>query len=324
MFRFIPCAAVLAIGLLVSTSQVGAKQGPDAETIDIPLIETFEMETERYRRMTVPVTIGGEGPFDFMIDTGAQATVLSATLADQLGLTDRESATLVGMASERPVETAMVTDFALGDRIITIRTAPIVEARHIGSADGILGLDSLQDRRVLLDFTRGEFHVSDSFERGGASSYDIVVRARERLGQLVIYRADVDGVRTAVIIDTGATGSIGNPALLDRLRRRRALEDSTMIDVNGVQLTGETRLARQIEIDSAQLNNVAITFADSPTFRRLGLVNRPAMILGMSELRLFDRVAIDFRTRRILFDIPGTVPLDRSWNFNERATRLPR
>lgn len=315
--------AVLAASMFVTAAFANADQGPNEEAGDIPVIETIQMVPERDRRMTVPVTISGEGPFDFLVDTGAQATVVSDALATLLDLSDRENAVLVGMASERPVETAMITGFSLGERSITIRNAPILEERNIG-ADGILGLDSLQDQRVLLDFTRNEMHVSDSFEDGGVRSYDIIVRARERLGQLIIHSAEIDGVRTAVIIDTGATSSVGNPALLERLRRRHTLEDSLMIDVNGVQVTGETRVARRIVIDQAQLNYVPITFTDSPTFRHLGLSNRPAMILGMSELRLFDRVAIDFRSERVLFDVPGSIMLDRTWGTSTRATRLRR
>lgn len=285
------------------------------------LIDTITMEIERYRRMTVPVTIMGQGPFNFMVDTGAQATVLSRTLADQLQLNDRESATLVGMASRRAVETAMVPGFTLGERSMTIRTAPLVERAHIGEADGILGLDTLQDQRVLLDFADGRMSISDSIS-GGTGSYDIVVRAQERLGQLIIHRAEIDGVEIDVIVDTGAQGSVGNFALRERLRRREQLEDAVMTDVNGVRVSGETRLARRLRLQSALVNNIVISFADSPTFHVLDLADRPALILGMSELRLFKRVAIDFRSRRVLFDLPGDVPLDRAFNFGVRATRL--
>ncbi|MFB0613853.1 retropepsin-like aspartic protease [Aurantiacibacter poecillastricola] len=289
---------------------------------EVTIIETIAMEIERYRRMTVPVTIKGEGPFRFMVDTGAQATVLSRDLADQLQLTDREGATLVGMASRRVVETTMVPEFELGERRLTIRTAPLVEAAHIGDADGILGLDTLQNQRVLLDFVGNEMQVTDSLGDGGRRSYDIVVRAQERLGQLIIHRASIDGVSVDVVVDTGAQGSIGNFELQRRLRNRRQLGDAHMTDVNGVQISGETRLARRLEIDAAQINNVVVSFADSPTFHALGLVDRPALILGMSELRLFRRVAIDFRSRRVLFDLPGDAPPGAPWHFNSRASRL--
>jgi predicted aspartyl protease len=319
--------ALLATAAAAETAEpgqqapAGAIPGEVAETQAI-VIDTIAMEIERYRRMTVPVTIMGEGPFDFMVDTGAQATVLSRDLADQLQLHDREQATLVGMASRRAVETTMVPDFTLGERSMTIRTAALVEGQNIGGADGILGLDSLQGQRVLLDFADGQMSVSDSLGSGGRGGYDIIVRAQERLGQLIIHRAEIDGVNVDVIVDTGAQGSVGNMALQERLRRRRQLDDAVMTDVNGVQISGETRVARQLQMGTAQVNNVVVSFADSPTFHALDLVDRPALILGMSELRLFKRVAIDFRSRRVLFDLPGDVPLDQAWYFNRRATRM--
>lgn len=286
------------------------------------LIETITMETERYRRMTVPVTIMGEGPFEFMVDTGSQATVLSRRLAEQLELTDREPATLVGMASSRAVETTLVPRFQLGERTLTLRTVPILEGAHIGGADGILGLDSLQDHRVLLNFADGILQIFDSVGPGGRGGYDIVVRAQQRLGQLIIHRAHIDGVSVDVILDTGAQGSVGNLALRERLRRREQLDDAVITDINGVRTSGETRMARRLEMGTAQISNVVISFTDAPTFHSLGLVERPALILGMRELRLFKRVAIDFRSRRVLFDLPGDVPLDQIWHFNRRASRL--
>ncbi|MBH5321822.1 aspartyl protease family protein [Aurantiacibacter sediminis] len=285
-------------------------------------VDTIGMQIERYRRLTVPVMIGEEGPFNFMVDTGAQATVLSSELAEELQLNDRELATLVGMASTRAVETTMVPDFTLGSRTFTIRTAPIVEGSNIGAADGILGLDTLQGQRVLLDFQNSEMLVAEDFGRGGASGYDIVVRARERLGQLIIHRAEIEGVRTAIIIDTGAAGSVGNLALQHRLRTRQSLQDSVMTDVNGVRVTSQTRIARRLNMGRVQLNNFPISFADSPTFHVLGLADQPAMIMGISELRLFERVAIDFRNNRVLFDIPGEGGYNQQWRFNQRATRL--
>ncbi|WAT17604.1 retropepsin-like aspartic protease [Aurantiacibacter sp. MUD11] len=305
-----------------ATEPPQAAETQASAAIEPPVIDVITMEIERYRRMTVPVTIMGEGPFNFMVDTGAQATVLSLALADQLQLHDRDNAMLVGMASRRPVQTTMVPDFMLGERSMTIRTAPLVEGQHIGGADGILGLDSLQGQRVLLDFTNSEMSVSDSLGSGGSGGYDIIVRARERLGQLIIHRAQIDGVDVDVIVDTGAQGSVGNMALERRLQRRRTLEDSVMTDVNGVQISGEARVARRLALGRAIVNNVVISFADSPTFAALDLNERPALILGMSELRLFKRVAIDFRSRRVLFDLPGDVPLDRAFHFEGRATRL--
>ena len=292
----IAAAAVLATSLTGAAAQAPLPADPGVEVLAI--------ERERFQRMTVSVTIQGQGPFDFMIDTGAQATVLSRALAERLQLNDRGRATLVGMASSKLVETTPIDDFTLGSRSFYIRQAPVVEGEHIGGADGILGLDSLQDQRVLLDFAKREIAVADAEQLGGNRGYEIVVKARERLGQLIITSARLDGVQVAVIVDTGAQGSVGNLALLDRLRRNRQLADTEMTDVNGHTLGGVVRVARQLKLGRANVQNFPILFADSRPFHTLGLADKPALILGMSELKLFRRVAIDFKTQRILFDMP--------------------
>jgi predicted aspartyl protease len=274
-----------------------------AET-DSPEIEVLALENERYRRMTVPVTIGEEGPFRFMIDTGAEATVLSLALADRLQLLERQPATLVGMASRREVETTAIADVGLGSRRFFIQAAPLVEGANIGGADGILGLDSLQNQRVLLDFEKMQILVADAEELGGNRGFDIIVKARRRLGQLIITEASLEGIRVAVIVDTGAQGSIGNLALFERLRRARRLEDTELTDINGAQLSGPVRVARELNVGRVSLRNIPVMFADSPPFRGLGLHDEPALILGISELRLFRRVAIDFSTQQVLFDLP--------------------
>lgn len=295
-------------GLLKGLAALAAANA--AETAAAPSLEhgmenaeIIALERERYERFTVPVTIDGEGPFRFMIDTGAQATILSDELAELLELNERSSATLIGMSSRRPIQTVAVDGIGLGKRLFNIAVAPIVARQNIGSADGILGIDSLQDQRVLLDFTKLQISVADASELGGNSGYEIIVKARRKLGQLIITQARIDGVRVAVIVDTGAQGSIGNPALLEKLRARE-LGTTSMTDINGVKLESSVHLGRMLEMNDIQLRSFPIVFADSPSFNALGLSDEPALVLGMNELKLFRRVAIDFKTSRILFDLP--------------------
>ena len=85
---------------------------------------------------------------------------------------------------------------------------------------------------------------------------------------------------------------------------------SPVADVNGVSLSGPARMGGDLTIGSASISNFAIGFADAPTFRTLGLTKEPALILGMSELRVFKRVAIDFqqRLRRVSDLLPQPRP----------------
>ena len=82
--------------------------------------------------------------------------------------------------------------------------------------------------------------------------------------------------------------------------------------MTGQVLLADIRLAKVVEIDGMRLNNTMIAYADAPAFARLGLSKRPALLMGMSQLRMFSRVAIDFAARRVLFDMPATIArLDR-------------
>lgn len=269
------------------------------ETSDSVVIDG---EQDHYLRMTVPVTIEGHGPFRFMVDTGAQATVVTPALRERFKLRSLGVATVIGMASARQVELVQLDGLEFAERVFDALRSPLLEAHDIG-ADGIIGLDSLQDLRVLLNFRNETIAVDDAKALGGNAGYEIVVRARNKLGRMIITDATVDGIRTAVIIDTGAQTSLGNLALQRRLRANEH-GDVTGRDVNGATIAGQLGFAREVSIDRMQLHSLPIAFTDAQAFEALGYGDKPALILGMESLRLFDRVAIDFAERKILFDMP--------------------
>lgn len=273
-------------------------------------VDEAALERDRHERMTVPVTIGGAGPYRFLIDTGAQATVVTHELVNDLALRRSGTALLVAMGSSQHVETIELDDLEFANRSISGLVAPLLHASHIG-ADGILGLDSLQDMRVLLDFRERRMLVADADTLGGNSGYEIVVRARSKLGQMIITDARVNGVKTAVIIDTGAQNTIANPELMAKLRARKG-EEVKSIDVLGTQLSSNSIMVRTLQIADVTLTGVPVAITESPIFAALGLSGKPALVLGVSNLSVFNRVAIDFPTRRILFDVPNGFASGRS------------
>ncbi|WP_073977198.1 retroviral-like aspartic protease family protein [Erythrobacter donghaensis] len=303
--RFAFVAALLAASL-PATAEPPDTPPPSAATgIVDPAAETLALEEERYRRLTLPVRVEGTGPFAFMIDTGSQATAITREIRDLVGLAPAGTATLVGMASRREVELASVGRIDFGTNSYTNFAAPVLERANVG-ADGIIGLDALQDFRVLLDFRKQTISVEDARAKETRGGFEIVVRARSRLGQLLITDAEVEGVRATVIIDTGAQASLGNLALREKIRARRAQEVMTT-DVNGVGILGEIAVVRTLSIQGLSLTDVPLTFADAPSFAELGLEDQPVLSIGMQHLALFDRVAIDFARRRVAFDVPADI-----------------
>lgn len=297
-------SATVALSIALSVCVAPVRAAEDTTPLINP--DLVQLEKDRTNRMTVPVTIGKHGPFDFLIDTGSERTVLSRKVATEMGLSVTGKGVIVGVAGSLPVELVDVDELTFGRRKFYSLTAPLLEGEHIG-ADGIVGLDSLQEQRVVFDFARNRMLVDEARKRTGLAGFDIVVKARRRSGQLIMTNALVDGVKTDIVIDTGSDGSVGNLALQRALSRSRKTMTTSLYSVTGQVLLADIRLAKVVEIDGMRLNNTMIAYAEAPAFARLGLSKRPALLMGMSQLRMFSRVAIDFATRRVLFDMPATI-----------------
>ncbi len=304
--------------LLLMAAPVAAQQtAADAPPELAAPTTTIATATDTVERMTVPVTLDGRGPYPFVVDTGADRTVVSRELATALGLAAGATATMHSMAGVGSVETVVIERLGVGGRTqdADIRAPALAEA-HLG-AKGLLGVDSLKGRRVVMDFRKRTFTVSDARERERLDPDTIVVTARSRYGQLILVDSDVGGVPITVIIDSGAQNSVGNTALRTMLAKRKRLSFSPteLIDVVGGRLAAEIAVVDGIRIGGFALNRVAVAFVDAHPFKRFGLLDRPAMLLGMDTLRVFRRVSVDFAARKVRFLLPdeSTGPSGKQW-----------
>ena len=267
--------------------------------------EDIAVVPDRLARMTVPVRIEGRGPFDFIIDTASQRTILSTQISRDLTLDVEDEVTIIALAGSTVVKTVFVPELTLGRRNYDGLISPTFDTSNIG-ADGILGLDSLQGQRILFDFAEDRISVEDTTTKlRSRSPNEIVVTARRRSGQLIFTNATISGVRVSVVIDTGGEVSIGNRALQRRLGLKNArLEETSLVDVTGKSTTANYGLVKDLRIGRAGFDHVPIAFADIAPFAALDLDRRPAMFLGMDALRNFERVGIDFKNRKIYFLVP--------------------
>lgn len=283
-----------------------------ASAADTPPPETaVALGMDRQERMTVPVRVAGSEALPFVVDTGAERTVVSRQLADRLNLKRGPVRTLMTVTGTGKVDTVIVPGLELSGTHVKEIEAPALEHAHIG-AHGMLGIDSLQSRRVLLDFKRGEMKVVPSRRAEDTDADTIVVTARSKFGQLILVDARFLGERVKVIVDTGSQTSIGNLALLDRLQRKKkalALFPVTVTSVTGQTLPAQMAQVERIQIGGADFNHIPVAFTDAEPFKRFGLANKPALLLGMDALRLFDRVSVDFANKQVRFILPGVSSL---------------
>jgi predicted aspartyl protease len=295
----------LALAMLIANPVILGTTPAPIVGADEASVDIVQGAADAHARMTVNVAIHGIGPYQFLIDTGSQRTVVSTALAGTLGLVQGPQVRVMGIAGVHNVATAQVESIDIGPRSFYDLTVPLLEGGNMG-ADGILGTDSLQHERVLLDFARNTIQIGSARELGGRQGFEIVVQAKRKSGRLILTNATIDGVRVDVVIDTGASGSVGNLALqraLAHKARPRAMLRGTLSSVTGHDLPVELGMANKLELNGIAVTNVLVAYADAPAFGELKLNKRPAIFLGMRELRAFKRVAIDFSTHKVLLDI---------------------
>jgi len=252
-------------------------------------------------RMTVPVQVDGKGPYAFIIDTGAERSVVSRELADTLGLDSGARARLFDFAGTSTVNTVKVPSLTAGSLSTSPMEAPSLAAANLG-ASGMLGIDALQGHRVVIDFDRKQMTLASAKKHPKG---EILVGAEERLGQLIVTRAEYEGQPIAVIIDTGSWVSVGNKAMLALAKRKpRVLGPITVRSVTGRSFRADYVSVSDLHVGDVRFDNFGLSFADVPPFERFGLRDKPALILGMSSLQMFRRVEIDFVNREIAFTLP--------------------
>ncbi len=263
-------------------------------------------------RMTVPVRLGGSGPFRFLVDTGADRTAVSSAVVARLGLEMGKDASLHTLTGMTSVQTATVPSLQLSRSDLRIVDAPVLDAEKMG-ADGILGTDSLRSQRVMFDFEKNLMTIVPSEQKVAREEGTIVVTGRLRNGRLIVTNAVADGQIITVVLDTGSQVSLGNEALRMRLGNRGQLRSSGSVElesVTGALLQGEYTFVKTLTVGDVGLSNLAVVFADAHTFKQLGLEKHPALLLGMNALRAFKKVSIDFANKKLRVILPESGSLD--------------
>jgi predicted aspartyl protease len=323
-----PYAAAAAPGGRKPALDPAAKMPPlpPAEIDDTLAIGGDDIDARKVRtRMTVAVHVNGQGPYRFVVDSGADSSVIGARVARALQLPAGTPVLLNGMTETSRVDRVLVDDLQLGPSTIRDLQLPILQERNLGG-DGMIGIDALVEQRLMMDFEKRTIKVEDARRPPPRLDGEIVVVARRRRGQLILTQVTANRRSVEAVIDTGSEITIGNLALRDRLIRRNP-DKFTTIAVTGVTgVTVNLQLARiaELRLGSVILRDVPIAFAEVPPFAVFGLSEQPALLLGTDLLETFRRVSLDFRARKVRFQLKrcGSTGIVISTSPGSGLTRL--
>jgi hypothetical protein len=257
--------------------------------------------------LLVSVWINGTGPYNFALDTGAGATIVSSRVASEAGINVIEGrmhriAGLSGVANTRTGRDIKVRTLALGDRDNTLPGGGTMLTADIfpGDIDGVLDpTESYWPLGYVIDFPAG-----------GVSAFDPALnplRSNQApaAGTVVPWIREAGGRRPYVLLDDGQkalldTGSEFGLALRDNSMGRSAERGSAtnrpVQDVGGGTISARRVAPLTIAIGSLALQRI-------PTDLVSGLEAGAPVLLGRAALRPF-RLSFD-PINRLIEITPG-------------------
>jgi hypothetical protein len=308
------------IALAPATPTEASEQAPPPQSADLTEVvihstePRFVMPTRRDRigRIWAPVYINGQGPFRLVLDSGANHSGIIEAVATTLGLSSDNSQQVMlrGVTGSAAVPTVRVNSFVVGDVQEGAERLPIV-TDALGGAEGVLGTDGMQNRRIYIDFRHDLISITRSKNERADVGFRVIPFETMR-GNLVVVNASIGSIRTKAIIDTGGQLTIANLALKASLEHRKSQLLGQEIHIEGVTTdiqdadelnTPPLRMGSGME-DGGGANFIEIkyrdiSFGDMRIFEHWRLTDEPAMLVGMDALGLLDTLVIDYRRHEL-------------------------
>ena len=306
----LPVVAALA----ACASPHGSDRGA-ATTRPAPvLLYSESIRPDDMGRIVVPVTLNGEGPFFFMLDTGATHTVMAHQTLERLGLmADPERQVLLrGLSGVKPIPTVLVRNMQAGSMQFNEVRMPVLDAPILEGVDGVIGNDTLGRNRVTADFAADQILIVDA-QGAPAARTHLVVPFTPLSRAPVMVDAVVAGVRTRAIIDTGGADTLGNDALLRALRRQvrgngnyRAIAPIGITDITDTTQQALLMSVKRLTVGPVEFTNLRVSFGNYSIFDRWGVNDHPTLLIGMDTLGLLSGFVIDYQRKELHIPIATT------------------
>ncbi|MFV3130741.1 retropepsin-like aspartic protease [Niveispirillum sp. KHB5.9] len=311
LVRHLAGAATL---LLLGAAPAVAEMSPPPPPVPPGPVYAIPTRPDRAGRVLAPVVVDGYGPVRFLVDTGCSGTMIGMEIARALGFVAPPP--MPGMAVGADVTvtgnlmrvhdvlgpvimpTMKVGRIDMGRFVAEDMVTPVLAFGDLSGAGGVLGTNSLQGKRLSVNFRRDEIKIEQS-RRFAPTGYDSV-KGRVHPTGLVIVPVEIGGTIVNGLVDTGAERSMFNPVLLEALKEREKpaslVGQIEVVNLAGERRMGEVYLLPRVKIGPVSVTGLPATLVDAHAYRALGLEDEPAFILGMDVLGLSDGFALDFGT----------------------------
>ena len=129
-------------------------------------IKPVPFHNSRQNQIIVQVSLNDDGPYDFLLDTGTQMTVVDRSLAAELGLPTSGNAIVAGMSFQGQIKFAQLQLLRLGENSSTNHRVLVYDMRQVQRAKfalrGLLGQDFLSEFNVFIDNAHGVLCIDNT------------------------------------------------------------------------------------------------------------------------------------------------------------------
>lgn len=258
--------------------------------------------------VTVPVFVNGKGPFQFMLDTGADGSAVYAWFAGSLGLSKGAHRELSGATGSAPMTGALLDKLSVDGHAVKHIDADTVPDRADGvRIAGIVGADMMIGRLTVIDFGCGTFaslprqRPSPRIVGAGATA---VAAGSIKDGKQLSFPVTLNGVAGVAMLDSGARSTmintrfaaaagvaIGSDAFHDGEPARGATQTPVPSRIGPIGTVRFLGIIRE---------NVVARVVDLPAFEDEALDGKPVLNLG-ADLMAGTRLTVDYSARRFWF-----------------------